>query len=89
MPQGAARGVTKQTAAAESSGRSSELVSKVIGWLVVVVPVTVFFVIAVAITEPQFDKQMSTPLAWLASVGSVLMSIGVVYVWTRFKRRKR
>lgn len=74
--------------AAQGEGRD-EMVSKIIGWSVIVVPVAIVFAIAVAITEPQFDKSMPTPVAWLASAGSVMLTIGLAFVWSRFRRRNR
>jgi hypothetical protein len=77
------------TSAAPDKG---ETAGRVVGWLVVVVPALGLAVIAVAMTEPQFESMgMGIPSAWVASFVTVALTFGaaLAWGWVKFARKRR
>ena len=74
---------------ARRAPESAETAGKVVGWIAVVVPATIFAVVCVAITEPQFEGfGIPVWLAWLGSLGTVVVTFALAAVWGWVKFRK-
>jgi hypothetical protein len=90
---GAGAGARKSVAAPRPADPPDhELAGQILGKAVVIIPAIIFAVVAVGITEPQFEG-MGWPigLSWMASFASVVITLGVAAAWgyARSKGPKR
>jgi len=67
-----------------------DLAGQVLGKAIIIVPALIIGVIAVGITEPQYEFAGMTPaLSWVASFFTVAITLGVAAAWGVMRGRNR